>query len=180
MIICITGLPGAGKSAAGRILGRMGYRVCELGDIVREMMRKQGIRITPESDKHFTIDLRRRHGKLVTVKYLLRRVNLRGKRNIVIVGVRSKAELDYLRKRAKIVTVAVVAPVRLRFKRIKKRGRPDTPRTLAKFIRDRDKKEARWGELRAIRSADYIIAGTGTIPQLRREIEKILELEQYD
>ncbi len=177
MIICITGLPGAGKSTAGRILGRMGYRVYELGDIVREMMRKQGIKLTPESDKRFTTELRRKHGKLVTVRYLLKRVRLSGNGNIVIVGVRSKAELDYIRKHARIATVAIVAPVKLRFARIKRRRRPDAPRTLAEFIKNRDRKEESWGELGAIKSSDYIISGAGTNAELKRAMTEMLSAE---
>ncbi len=176
MIICITGLPGAGKSTTGKILESMGYKVYELGDIVRKMMKKEGIALTPESDKKFTTSLRRMRGNLVTVKYLLKEVRLGSKSKIAIVGVRSKAELDYLRKQSKIITIAIVAPTKLRFERIKKRKRPDAPRTLKEFVNDRDKKEASWGEIGAIKSADYIIAGTGTVPQLRKEVEQIMRL----
>jgi dephospho-CoA kinase len=180
MIICITGLPGAGKSTAGRILERKGFKVYELGDIVREMMRRQRIRLTPESDREFTISLRRKYGKLVTVKHLFKRVKLDSRSKIAIIGVRSKSELDYIRRRsrrARVVTVAVVAPVKLRFARIKKRGRPDTPRTLAEFIRNRDDKEVAWGEIGAIKSADYIVSGSGTNADLKAAISNILEAE---
>ena len=179
MIICITGLPGAGKSTAGKILGRMGYRIYELGDIVREMMNEQGIKLTPESDRQFTMSLRKRHGNLVTVRYLLKKVKLGSNRNIAIVGIRSKAELDYIRKRAKVVTIAVVAPVKLRFERIKRRRRPDAPGTIAEFVRDRDEKEAKWGELAAIKSADYIVSGAGNIVGLRHAVRTVLKAESH-
>ncbi len=177
MIICITGLPGAGKSTAGMILKGMGYRVYELGDIVRQMMGERGIKITAESDREFTVRLRKEHGALVTVKRLLKKVRLGSKSNIAIVGIRSKAELDYIRKRADTVTIAVVAPVRIRFERTKRRGRADAPKTLAEFVRDRDAKEARWGQLAAIKSADYIISGAGNIASLKKAIHSVLENE---
>jgi dephospho-CoA kinase len=177
MIICITGLPGAGKTSVAKILQRRGFKAYELGDVVREMMRKQGIPITPDSDKKFTIELRKKHGNLVTVQYLLKKVKLKRHAKIAIVGVRSKYELDYIKKHAPVVTIAVVAPAKLRYERIKKRGRPDAPRSLREFIVDRDKKEEKWGLLKAIGSADYVISGAGNIIGLKHAVYAILKSE---
>ena len=175
MIVCITGLPAAGKSSVGKILKEKGFRVYELGDIVREMMSKQGIALTPESDRKFTVMIRKRYGSLVTVKYLVKKVNLRKKANIAIIGVRSKPELDYIKRQAKVVTIAVLAPSRLRFERMRRRKRPDAQRTYSEFLK-RDRKEVGFGVWGAINSADYVIAGTGAIPQLRKEVIQIIGL----
>ena len=174
MIICVTGLPGAGKSVTGGILAKRGYKVYELGDIVREMMKKKRIPQDAESVKRFTIYIRKRYGTLVIPRYLFRTIKVRKDSKIAIIGVRSKPELDYIRKRGRSVTIAIVAPARLRYRRTMSRGRSDAPRTFAEFVKNRDAKEKRFGLEGAIRSADYIIAGTGTVAQLEKGIDQVL------
>ncbi|MDE1874403.1 MAG: AAA family ATPase [Candidatus Micrarchaeota archaeon] len=176
-IVCITGMPAAGKSSVGRILAKRGFKVYELGDIVREMMSQMGIAVTPESDKKFTIWMRKRYGNLVTVKRLSKEVNLKKARRVAIVGLRSKPEIDYLRRYGSVTIIAVVAPLKQRYYRVVKRGRPDAPRSVAEFER-RDKKEEGWGLLAAIRSADFMIAGTGNFRQLEKSVgEALLQMK---
>lgn len=175
MIVCITGMPAAGKSSIGKALKRMGYTTYELGDIVRKMMRERHIRVTPESDREFTIWLRKRYGGLVTIKRLAKEVDLRKADKIAIIGVRSRPELDYIRKRGKTLTIAILAPARLRYLRMKGRGRADAQHTFAEFRR-RDRREERFGLWGAIKSADYVISGTGTIPQLQKEVKEVVEI----
>lgn len=176
MIICITGLPAAGKSSVGMVLKEEGFRVYELGDMIRRMMKEHGIELTPESDKKFIVSMRKRYGKFVFVERFAKKVNIGKASNIAIVGVRSRPELEYLKRQAKnVVTIAILAPSRLRFERMKERKRPDAQRTYAEFLK-RDRREIRFGLWGAIDGADYVIAGTGTIPQLRNEVERILKL----
>ncbi len=175
MIVCVTGTPAAGKSSVGKVLSHMGFKIYELGDIVRRMMRDKEIALTPESDRKFTIWLRKSHGRLVTVRKLASEVDLSRGRNIAIIGVRSKPELDYIRKKGKTVAIAIIAPSRLRFQRMRKRGRADAQKTYADFVK-RDKKEERFGLWGAIESADYVISGTSTIPQLTKEVRQIVRL----
>lgn len=176
MIICITGLPGAGKSSVGKLLSTMGFRTYELGDVVRGLMKKEGIRLTPESDKEFTVYLKKKYGKAVVVRRLLEKVKLNKVGKVAIVGVKNKPELDYIKSKSRspVVTIAVVAPVRLRFQRTRMRGRADAPRTLAEFIKNRDRKEARWGETDTIKNADYIISDTGTMADLKKNVRLVI------
>lgn len=169
----MTGLPAAGKSSVGAILKSSGFRVYEIGDAVRDIMRRRGIPLTPESDRIFTVKMRRKHGRAVFVKLLLRNVRIDGKSKVAIIGIRSRADLRYVKKRGRILTMAIVAPIKLRYERIRKRGRPDMPRSLAEF-RVRDRREERFGLLGAIRGADFVVSGAGTIPQLRKEVREIL------
>ncbi len=159
------------------MLARRGYKVYELGDLVRQLMRESGIKITPESDKRFSEELRKRYGSRVTPKLLLERIRIRKNENAAIVGVRSRPELEYIKRRLRgkesVVTIAIVAPVRIRYRRVRKRNRPDTPRSIAAFIREKDAKERRWGVNEAIDSADYVISGTGSVAELRKDVNSL-------
>ena len=174
MVIAVTGMPGAGKSEVGRALGRMGYRVYELGDVVREMMREGGVPATRKSTAEFAIMIRKNYGKLVTMKRLLDTLKLKRGDKVAIVGVRSGVEEAYIKKRTGATAIAVVAPLGLRFRRIRARGRYDAPKTL-KEMGDRDRREIGFGILAAIRGADYVVAGDGTVAELRKYIAEIVE-----
>lgn len=168
---------GAGKSTLGMVLAKRGYMVYELGDIVRQLMRESGTIITPDSDRKFSERLRKKYGSTVTPRLLLDKIKIGKNGKIAIVGVRSKKELDYIKKRlrgrGRIVTIAVVAPVRIRYERVRKRNRPDTPKSLAAFIKDKDAKEEKWGIKDAINSADYVVSGAGSVAELRKDANRL-------
>ena len=63
MIVCITGMPGSGKSVAADIMKKRGFKVLEMGNVVREMMRKKGIKITNKSIREFALRLREEGGR---------------------------------------------------------------------------------------------------------------------
>jgi len=109
-----------------------------------------------------------------SIKRLLARLKLRRGNKVVIVGVRSGAEAAYVRKVASATVIAVVAPLGLRFRRIRARGRYDAPKTL-KEMEERDRREIGFGILSAIRGADYVVGGDGTVSGLRKAVAAIVE-----
>jgi dephospho-CoA kinase len=176
MIICVAGLPGSGKSEASKAFAARGYKPYELGSIVWELMRKARVERNSDNTKRFITTLREKYGREVMARFLLKKIRLTSDSKIAIIGVRSMAELNYIRKRSKTVTIAIVAPPRLRFTRISRRMRPDDPKSLAQFIRNRDRKEIAFGANDVIAHADYIIANTGSKADLERNVEHVLSL----
>jgi dephospho-CoA kinase len=175
MIICVTGMPGSGKSEVAEILRSMGYKTYELGDIVREEMRKRGMESNPENERTFSIYLRRKYGKSITTRRTIAKIRKEKKDKIAIIGFRSKMELNYVKKRFDAITIAIVAPERARFERTKKRKRIADPQTMSEFLSIRDKKEERFGIIGAIKNADYVISNTGTIADLEKSVQMVLK-----
>jgi dephospho-CoA kinase len=175
MIICVTGMPGSGKSAVAEILRGIGYRTYELGDMVREEMRKRGIKSNPKTEKAFSIYMRRKYGKDVTSRLLVRKLRKEKKDRIAIIGFRSNADLNYVKKYFDAITIAVVAPAKDRFERTKKRKRSADPKTMHEFLSVRDKKEERFGIASVIKNADYVISNTSTIADLKKSVQMVIE-----
>ena len=72
MMFVIVGLPGSGKSTAAQLLREDGYEVLELGDIWRELLRKNKIpRNEPIATREFTKNLRLKYGKDIYAYYFL-------------------------------------------------------------------------------------------------------------
>ena len=46
LIVCLTGMPGAGKSSVASFLKEKGFVVMTMGDVVREEAKRQGLEPT--------------------------------------------------------------------------------------------------------------------------------------
>jgi dephospho-CoA kinase len=184
VVVMIVGLPGSGKSLSAQMLKNHGFEVIELGDIWRELLKKNGIsRYDPINTREFTRKLRVKYGKDVYARHAYKKIQ--GKRSLVaIMGVRSTYERDYFRKKIKkFYTIALLAPVALRFGRLKHRHKPEDPETLKafKWLDTRERRgfmkarsEEKHGVMHIIKDADFVIANTSTIAKLELNLNKII------
>lgn len=146
-------------------------------------MAKKGIEITSSSLRDFAAKLREKYGEEAVAKLAVREIRRMKNKNVAIVGMRSEYEEAYFRSKLKhFAIIAISAPERLRFERIKKRGRRDDPKTLREF-REIEKKEERGfsktpnkrGMSRVLANADYVVLNTGTVEQLRKDLLGLLK-----
>lgn len=186
IVLVVVGLLGSGKSIAVDSLKRDGFEVIELGDIWRELLKKNNI---PRSDaiatREFTLRIRKIEGKDVYARYAFKRIK-RSWKKIAITGLRSTYEMEYLRKRIKdIKIVAISAPVGLRFRRFELRGKPEDPKSMKDFrwLQNREKRgfmkaksEEKHGVMQLIKQADYRIANTSTVAKLHKSMLEVVRL----
>lgn len=167
-------MPGSGKSVVAGLLERKGFRIFEMGNVVREMMRKKHITITNHSIREFSLSLRKKYGNDVVAKESVKQLKkLKG--NVVISGVRSINELKYFRKSIPgLILVAMVAPKETRFHRLKDRNRKDDPKTLKDF-EYRETKEKVYGIPKAVKMSDFIMSNAGDRKELKKSIDIVLE-----
>ncbi len=189
IVVTFVGLPGSGKSIAADMIKKMGFEVIELGDIWRELLKKSHIsRADPIGTREFTRKVRDKYGKDVYARYAFRKVQ-KNRRKIAIMGIRSTYEINYLKKRLKrMYIIALLAPMRMRFGRLKHRGKPEDPKTLKSFrwLETREKRgfmkaksEEKHGVMHIIKDADYVIANTSTVSKLERNVTKVItEIER--
>ncbi len=184
MILCVVGLHGSGKGEVADILSGRGFAVLDMGDIIREEMARSGIVVTRETDRSFPVELREKRGKDIVAVLTVEKLRKLDSDDIVLTGIRSTYELDYLRSKVPSLTlVAVETPTEVRFERLRARGRPSDPKTLEEF-NERDEREAKanMGSERyrkaglnaVIAMADYRIANSGTRDELKEAVGKVL------
>lgn len=185
IILTVVGLPGSGKSLTAGMLAKMGFEVIEFGDIWRELLKKNGIPLSdPRATREFTRKLREREGKDVYARYAYKKIEKR-RNKVALMGIRSDYETKYIKKRVhKLYIIGLLAPMHLRFERLKKRGKPEDPRKLVdfKWLDTREKrgfmkakKEEKHGVMTLLNEADFIVANTGTIHQLENNMKKTVE-----
>jgi len=183
LIIGITGYTGSGKSTVAEILHEKGFKIVEMRDAVVEEMKKRGMEINSKSMREFATKLREEEGNDVVARLTYEKIKGE-KGNVAITGMRSTYEEEYFRNKIKnFLVLAVVAPERTRFERIKKRNKPDDPKTFEEFKRIESmelngfsgKRDPAHGLQSLIDHADLVIFNTSTKTNLKKDVEKLVE-----
>jgi len=179
MIVIVTGMPGSGKNKIVKEFEERGFPSVSLGDIVREETIKRGLELTKENVAKVSIRLRQELGQNAVAKLAVEKVRtlLRKSPLVVIDGVRSLDEVGTFRGAfpgEEIAIIAVHTPPKLRFERLKSRGRHDDPQTWEEF-EERDWKELRFGIGGVIAMADYMLINDCSKEEYGKRVKTLVE-----
>lgn len=173
-IVCLTGMPGSGKSIIAGVAREKGIPVLVMGDVVREEATRRGLPHTPEVLNKIARELREKEGLDAVAKRIALKIEKLDNSVIVIDGVRSLDEIRVFEKYGRIVIIAVHASPKTRFMRIKERNRPGDPKTWEEF-RERDLTELAFGIGNVIALADYMVVNEGSLDKVLDEARRVLE-----
>jgi dephospho-CoA kinase len=168
LIVCLTGMPGAGKSSVASFLKEKGFVVMTMGDVVREEAKRQGLEPTDINLGKMMLKLRQDLGPGAVGHIVLQKLAREGNSsNVVIDGIRSIAEVEVLKKVGHVRLLAIHASQDTRFKHLKERARADAPSSGDEFA-GRDKRELSVGVSEAIALANEMISNNDlTLQQLK-------------
>ncbi len=171
-VICVTGMPAAGKEEFQKVAAREGYVIVRMGDVVREEARRRSLPITDAAVGSMAHEERQKHGTAIWAERTIPHVQAE---RVCIDGLRSAAELATFRKAFGhgLVVFAVTAPAAMRWERVQRRRREDDARTWEEFLR-RDDRERGWGLEDVIASADVTIVNEGTLDAFYANVRKAL------
>jgi dephospho-CoA kinase len=176
LIVCLTGMPGAGKSTVANMLKEKKFHVIIMGDIIREKAIEKKIELTDDNLGKLMRDLRYEHGNEIVAKLILQKIKkLDDDKNFIVIdGIRSYEEFNILKDLDFVKLLAIHASSPTRFDHIKLRDRSDSPSNYEKFLQ-RDKREMDVGISEAIALADEVISNNVlTITEFRKDVEKII------
>lgn len=175
-IILVSGLPGSGKSILGKIAAEKGIPVINMGDIIRDIAREKNLEPIDKNLGMIAIEIREKFGRAAVAVLALEKACTTRSPIVVIEGLRSLEEFDYLRSRVQsYALVAFHASPKTRFNRLLSRGRSDDPQTWEEF-EIRDRRELNIGIGSVIALADIMIVNENlTVEQLTDLVEKTLE-----
>lgn len=177
MIIGLTGKNGAGKGEVAKYLQERGFQYFSLSDVLREEAVKEGKEISRDVLVELGNKLRSEFGPGVLAEKIFPRLD--PEKHYVIDSVRHPSEIQVLRRRADFILAAVRAPERLRFERMKQRGRERDPKSFEDFL-TLETREAGSGTTSdqqldgAIALADAVLENTGPIKMLHDQIRELL------
>ncbi len=181
-IIAFVGLAGSGKSSAVEYLTAKGIPKIYFGGIIYKAMDEAGIEKTWDNQQRFREEIREREGKDFVVKRAVieaEKLIQAGQKRIVLDGLYSWSEYKILKHAfpGQMTVIAVVTPKHLRYQRMSKRPeRPMQPREI-------DQRD--WSEIENLEKggpiaiADYFINNDGSLDDLHKKLDSILEESNF-
>jgi len=177
MIIGLSGKNACGKGEVARYLMAKGFEYRSLSDVIREDLKAAGKRITRGALIDRGNALRERFGPSILADRII--VRMRPDRNVVVDSIRHSEEVGAFRRLEGFTLVWVEAREKVRFDRIRSRGRAGDPRTLQEYraIERREMEEAtEFAQqlLRCREQADREIVNNGSFDDLYRRVDRLL------
>ncbi|MDC0169709.1 AAA family ATPase [Candidatus Nitrosopelagicus sp.] len=175
LVVCLTGMPGAGKSTIVSKLKEDGYETFSLGDGVRAEAKRLELEPTGENLGKLMLDLREKNGPGAIAKLLKNSIENSTHEIIIIDGIRSTHEINVLKETGNVKLLAVNASADTRFNFLRERKRSDDPLTREKF-EERDNREIGVGLEEIIGLADESIENNNvTIEEMVKSAVKIFQ-----
>jgi dephospho-CoA kinase len=165
-VIAISGMPGAGKGVASHAGKDLGLDVLVLGDVIREETERRGLEPNPQNVGSVMLEVRASEGPAVVAKRLSPKIQSARSSTVIVEGIRSMHELNELKSKYQVISVAIHASPKTRFQRLLSRSRSDDPKDLETFEK-RDLRELDVGLGYVLALADLILINEGTISELQ-------------
>jgi len=160
LLVCLTGMPGAGKSTIAEGLKSKGYEIINLGNAVRDEAKKRNLDPTRENLGKLMLELREKNGPGAVAELVQIKIESSTANVMLIDGIRSNDEIQVLRKFGTVKLLAIHASTDTRFDFLQKRGRSDDPQTKEHF-EERDNRELGVGISNSIALSDFALSNIG-------------------
>lgn len=175
-ILAIVGLTGSGKSTAVEHFTAKGHPKVYFGGVILNAMENSGVEITPENEKIFREEFRKKHGKDVVVNKIIEQIKdliEAGQHRIIADGLYTWSEYKALKHAfpGELTTIATVTPKKIRYQRLL--SRPIRPLTHEE-AQQRD-----WAEIENLEKggpiaiADHYIINDGDQQKLAEKLNDI-------
>ncbi len=167
LVLCITGMPGAGKSTAAEVSQKLGFEVFRMGDDVRMEAERRNIPPTDENLGAIMLQLRQSGGPVAIAKLCERRIEKDAKSKFIVIdGIRNVNEFLEFKNLGSAMLVSIHASPARRFEFLKARARSDSPANFASF-EARDRRELTVGIGESIALSDEVIVNSGSLEKLK-------------
>lgn len=177
MIIGLTGKNGSGKGEVAKFLKDSGFIYYSLSDVLRSEIKSQGKEISRELLIETGNRLRKEGGPSVLADKILEKLD--PEKNYIVDSIRNPSEAKALKKRKDFSLLNISAPQKLRFERVKARGRENDPVTFDEFVRiekieDESKDPTKQQLNKTIELADYEAENDTTLDNLHEKVRDLL------
>ncbi len=171
MHLAMAGLIGCGKDTAAEYISKKyGYRIIQFADVLRSMLKKEGIPVTRESLQQY----RREHGQTFLAEECVR-IAAKKTGKLLFIPMRTRGDYKILKRHFPDITLIwVSSSKKTRFARLSKRRRENDPTTMKAF-EAQDSKEKEMFDFDFLRNeSEYTIQNNGTLKDLHANIDKVM------
>ena len=174
-LVAIVGMAGAGKSEAAGIFAKNGFIKIRFGDVTDEEVKKRGLELNEENERHVRELLRKKYGMSAYASLNLSKIDLSLKQSSVAIdGLYSWDEYLFLKNYfgKNLYVVAVWASPKTRYARLA--ARAERPLSLEEAA-SRDKAEVeKIGKSGPIAMADFTILNESSLKNLDKEVKRTI------
>ncbi len=175
MIIGLTGTNASGKGEVAEYLKKKGFSYFSLSDEIRLLAKEKGLELTRENLRNLGNEMRQKH----SAGYWAGLVNKKLEGNCIVDSIRNPAEVEELRKNKGFVFIAVDAPQKTRYERMKKRGRIGEDQSFEDFLKQENEENSNNPSNlqlnKTMEMADKKIMNKGNLEELHEKVESILK-----
>jgi len=180
MIIGITGTYAAGKDTVADYLKTKGFAYYSCSDIIREACREAGQETNRENLINMGNHLRKKYGNGYLAQEILKKIKKNKKEKALVVSIRHPEEVKRLKENSSFFLITVDAPLMVRFRRTRlRKGRPEDRDSFEEFKKHEEEEKKGKGSGQQLdqvnKMADYKITNNGTLEELYKKIDKVLE-----
>ncbi len=172
-VVCIAGLIGSGKDTASEhIAKKYGHHIIDYANILRDICRREGLELTRDNLQN----LRIKYGNTFLGEEAVRQAKSSGHSKILFTPIRRSE--DFLIPKEKlenVVMILVEADPKVRFERLKVRGRENDAKDFFEFQRQETREFEIFDFKKTFSHADYKINNNGSREELYKQIDKIIE-----
>lgn len=164
IIVCLIGMPGAGKTTIAHGLAGRGYCIFNMGDAVRAEAKRQNLEPTRQNLGALMLEMRRIGGSGAIAESVKDEIDAAGPDVAIVDGIRSNEEIAVFKKIAPVRLLSIHASTDTRFDFLAKRGRSDDPEHRDSF-EERDVREINVGITEPMALADESISNNNLTPE---------------
>lgn len=173
-VIGVVGLPASGKGEFSKIAAGMGIPVIVMGDMIRQAVSDAGLEPNDTNFGATANRLRADNGMDAIAKLCIPEIQKQSAPLVLIDGIRGDAEVALFRHYfSGFLLISIDASFGNRLARIAARARSDDF-TSADALKNRDKREQKWGLLNAMKTADLHISNEGTLDEFATAVHALL------
>lgn len=176
MLIGLTGRNASGKGEVAKYLEKKSFYYCSLSDVIRDEIRRRGHPLTREGMIETGNELRQRFGAGVLAHRILDKIE--DDKHYIVDSIRNPSEVEALRTTKNFKLVRVIAPVEVRFDRLKNRAREGDPTNFERF-RELEQREMEGDEnsqnlLKVEAMADEELVNDDSFEHLHKQVDRLL------
>jgi len=176
MKIGLTGTNASGKTSIVKYFVKKGFDYFSLSDAIRDELTTRKLEHSRENLRIVGNELREKFGPAILAQKIIEKLK---NPNVVIDSIRNKFEIAELRHINDFYLIALDAPIAIRFNRATSRGRIENATTIEEFqeIENREKSVSQTAQQidQCMKLADFFIVNDGSLEELYKKIDKIID-----
>jgi len=174
-VVAIVGMAGSGKSEVARVFEQSGFSIIRFGDITDQEVKRRGLELNEENERHVRQELRKEHGMAAYAMLNLPRIDQALLSiNVVVDGLYSWEEYTLMKSRFEndLYVVAIWASPRTRYMRLA--GRKVRPLTTEQAATRDNAEIEKVNKGGPIAMADFTIINESSLQELHQQTEKVV------